>query len=59
SWQKGSVENANKMLRQYLPKGCDLGQFDQSFVDAVCDRVNKKPRKILVYKSALQLSEEK
>lgn len=59
SWQKGSVENANKILRHYLPKGCDLGTFDQSFVDAVCDRLNKKPRKILGYRSALQLAEEK
>lgn len=59
SWQKGGVENANKMLRQHFPKGCDLGTFDQSFVDAVCDRLNKKPRKILGYKSALQLAYEK
>jgi IS30 family transposase len=27
SYQKGGVENANKMLRRYLPKGCDLGKF--------------------------------
>lgn len=59
SWQKGGVENANKMLRRYFPKGCDLSQFDQAFVDAVCDRLNKKPRKILGYKSALQLAVEK
>jgi IS30 family transposase len=59
SWQKGGVENANKMLRRYLPKGCDLSQFDQAFVDAVVDRLNKKPRKILGYKSALQLAVEK
>jgi IS30 family transposase len=59
SWQKGGVENANKMLRRYLPKGCDLGKFDQAFVDAVVDRLNKKPRKILGYKSALQLACEK
>lgn len=59
SWQKGSVEHVNKMLRHYFPKGCDFGQFDQAFVDAVCDRLNKKPRKILGYKSALQLAEEK
>lgn len=45
SWQKGSVEHANKLLRRYLPKGCDLGTFDQAFVDAVCDRLNKKPRR--------------
>lgn len=59
SWQKGSVEHANKLLRRYLPKGCDLGTYDQSFVDTVVDRLNKKPRKILGYKSALQLSVEK
>jgi IS30 family transposase len=59
SWQKGGVEHANKLLRRYLPKGCDLGQFDQSFVDAVVDRLNKKPRKILGYRSALQLAHEK
>jgi IS30 family transposase len=59
SWQKGGVENANKMLRRYLPKGCDLSTFDQAFVDAVCDRLNKKPRKILGYKSALQCAVEK
>jgi IS30 family transposase len=59
SWQKGSVEHANKLLRRYFPKGCDLGQFDQVFVDAACDRLNKKPRKILGYKSALQLAVEK
>jgi IS30 family transposase len=59
SWQKGSVEHANKLLRRYLPKGCDLGQFDQGFVDTVVDRLNKKPRKILGYRSALQLAVEK
>jgi transposase, IS30 family len=59
SWQKGGVEHANKMLRRYLPKGCDLGNFDQTFVDAVVDRLNKKPRKILGYKSALQCAVEK
>jgi IS30 family transposase len=59
SWQKGGVEHANKMLRRYIPKGCDLAQFDQTFVDAVCDRLNKKPRKILGYRSAIQLATEK
>jgi IS30 family transposase len=59
SWQKGGVENANKMLRRYIPKGCNLDQFDQEFVDAVVDRLNKKPRKVLGYKSALQCAVEK
>jgi transposase, IS30 family len=59
SWQKGSVEHANKLLRAYLPKGCDLSIFDQAYVDACVARLNKKPRKILGYKSALQLAAEK
>lgn len=59
SWQKGGVENANKLLRRYLPKGCNLDHFDQEFVDAVVDRLNNKPRKILGYKSALQCAVEK
>jgi IS30 family transposase len=59
SWQKGQVEHANKLLRRYLPKGCDLGTFDQAFVDALVERLNKKPRKILGYRCALQCAYEK
>jgi IS30 family transposase len=59
SWQKGQVEHTNKLLRAYFPKGCDLGQFDQTVVAAACARLNNKPRKILGYKSALQLAKEK
>jgi IS30 family transposase len=53
------VEHVNKLLRGYFPKGCDLGEFDQDFVEAACARLNKKPGKILGYKSALQLAAEK
>jgi IS30 family transposase len=59
SWQKGQVEHANKLLRSYFPKGCDLSRFDQTVVEAACARLNNKPRKILGYRSALQLAEEK
>lgn len=59
SWQKGGIENANRMLRRYIPKGCDLGTVDQAVVEALAERVNNKPRKILGYKSAVQLAHEK
>lgn len=59
SWQKGQVEHVNKLLRRYFPKGCDLGQLDQDIVEAACARLNKKPRKVLGYRSALQLAKEK
>ncbi len=59
SWQKGGVEHANKMLRRYLPKGCDLGQFTQEQVDDFVATINSKPRRCLGYKSAIQLAKEK
>lgn len=59
SWQKGGVENANKMLRRYLPKGCDLGLFTQAQVDSYVARINNKPRRCLGYKCALQYANEK
>lgn len=59
SCQKGGVENANKMLRRYLPKGCDLGNYTQAQVDDFVATLNRKPRRCLGYKSALQLAEEK
>jgi IS30 family transposase len=59
SWQKGGVENANKMLRRYFPKGTDFSTISQSMVDRAVARINQKPRKILGYKSALQLAGEK
>ncbi len=59
SWQKGGVENANKMLRRYLPKGCDLSKFNQSQVDGFVAIINNKPRRCLGYKSSLQLAMEK
>jgi len=59
SWQKGGVEHANKMLRRYLPKGCDLSNFTQAQVDDFVATLNRKPRRCLGYKSALQLAAEK
>ena len=59
SYQKGGVEHANKMLRRYLPKGCDLNNFTQVQVDDFVATLNRKPRRCLGYKSALQLAVEK
>jgi IS30 family transposase len=59
SYQKGSVENFNKMLRRYMPKGTDFATVTQNQVDYYLSIINNKPRKILGYKSALQLANEK
>lgn len=59
SWQRGSVEHANKLLRGYVPKGSNLAHYDQAYVRRAVQRINNKPRRCLGYKSALELAREK
>ena len=56
SWQKGGVENANKMIRRYFPKGTNFRTVSQRSVDRAVALINNKPRKILGYKTALEVS---
>jgi transposase, IS30 family len=58
-WQKGGIENANRMLRRYFPKGTNFANVTQEQVDRAVLRINKKPRRCLGYKSALQYAKEK
>ena len=59
SWQKGGVENANKMIRRYFPKGTNFSNVTQAQVDEAVRRINNKPRASLGFKSALQFAHEK
>jgi len=52
SWQKGTVEQVNKMIRRYIPKGTDLSIVTQRDLDRIAAIINKKPRKVLGYKSS-------
>jgi len=56
SWQKGGVENANKMLRRYIPKGTNLGTISEKYLNHILSLINNKPRKILNYRSALEVA---
>lgn len=56
SWQKGGVENANKMIRRFFPKGTDFSEVSQNNLDRVVSIINQKPRKILGYRTALEVA---
>lgn len=57
SWQKGGVENANKMIRRYFPKGTNFREVSQRKIDQIVSIINNKPRKILGYRTALEVAE--
>ncbi len=54
-WEKGSVENTNGLLRQFFPKGTDFTAVELSTVLAAESLLNNRPRKVLGYRTPLEV----
>ena len=50
-WQRGSNENTNGLLRQYMPKGIDISGYSQLQLNAIARQLNERPRKTLGFVS--------
>ena len=50
-WQRGSNENTNRLLRQYLPRGIDLAPYSQAELNKIARQLNERPRKTLDYET--------
>lgn len=55
SWQKGSIEHANKLIRQYIKKDSNLNDYSQSQLTEIQHKINDRPREKLKFKSPKQI----
>ena len=53
-WQRGSNENTNGLLRQYLPRRLDFRTLTQTDLDAIAQELNQRPRQTLGFKTPSQ-----
>jgi IS30 family transposase len=54
-WQRGSNENANGLIREFLPKGMDLSDVSHQELTAIEHALNHRPRKILGFQSPYEV----
>lgn len=57
SWERGSNENTNKIIRRFIPKGSDISKYKEKEIRRIQNWINNYPRRILGYRTALEVYE--
>ena len=55
SWERGTNENTNGLIRRYLPKGTDFNQISRKQLLNIQEKLNNRPRKIIGYKTPKEM----
>lgn len=55
SWQKGAVENGNKLVRQYIPKGTDISNVAEAKIAKIRKKINARPREKLNFRTPTEV----
>jgi transposase, IS30 family len=58
SWEKGTVENRNGVIRRYLPRNTDLSKWTQRELDEIAEDINTTPMKCLGYRTPNEVYSE-
>lgn len=58
SWEKGAVENAIGLLREFIPKKTNLAFYDQNQIRVIIDLINQRPRKCLSFRTPEEVFKE-
>ena len=55
SWQRGTNENSNGLLRWYLPRQTDLNLLPKGTIELVAEKLNNRPRKCLGFRTPAEV----
>ena len=54
SYQKGAIENGNRLLRRYLPKKSSIEKHSQQDIEMIVDKLNNQPMRCLDYRTPME-----
>ena len=55
AWERGSNENTNKIIRRFIPKGSNIANYSKKEIERIQHWINNYPRRILGYRTALEV----